>query len=361
MGTASFKLLLASLLLCSIPRLLSFSKEEALASYAQVDKAEFPVKCGDCLFFRCKWKVSPEASQEELEEAQLDAQFSALETYVCEGLQDLRIRQAPFGEKLSKVVLPPLNFKLPEIEMVTVKDEEQAGEHACVFACSPSRIERVKLELKEEALQVKNYSEQQWAALLNKAFGNLEREEDRRNFLTLLGCPIVVFLRERGIRHVGMDFDGKSCAAWKEICELLSWPADDASFFRSRPDVALWRWVWATKGNVDFADAPSKDNGEFEEGKRLYHQGKDVRKIMELFGRSIELAPNSQEKWRYLGGILRVNKQYRDSLIAYLQAAALGPLPPEALKTIQDLCAKCGLKSNADGLRWYRLMMDSRE
>ena len=352
------RLLLAAFLLLGCPLLSAFSKDEALALYSQIDNVEFPVKSGDCLFFRCKWKASPEATQEELEAEQLDAQFSALEKYICKGLQELRIQQSPFGEKLTRLILPSFNFKLSEIAMVTVKEAEQAGERFCVFACNPSVVKALKDKVRAEALEVKNYSEAQWAVLLKKAFDGLEREEDRRSFLTLLGCPIVVYLRERGIRFVGMDFDVKSQAAWKEICKLLSWSADDAAFFLSRKDSQIWKWVWATKGNVDFSNAPHKDNGEFDAGKSLYHQGKDIPKIMELFGRSIELAPNSHEKWRYLGGILRVNKQYRDSLIAYLQAAKLENPPKEDLKTMQMLCKECGMSMNADGLRWYILMID---
>lgn len=356
MQTIAFRLLFATLLLLGFSRLFAFSKKEAKAAYSQIDDAEYPVKGGDCLFFRFQWKAAQDAAQEEMEGQQLEAQFEAIETYVCKGLQELRIKQSPFGEKLSRIILPPLNFKLPEIEMVTVKEEEKNGEHSCVFACEASAIEKVKTQLQEEAVQLKNYSEQQWAKLLKTAFDALERKEDKRSFLTLLGCPIVTFIRERDIRYVGMDFNETSKAAWQEIGELLSWPAGADSYFLSRKDSFVWRWVWATRGNVDFSNAPQKDNGEFEEGKTLYHQGKDIPRIMELFGRSIEFAPNSQEKWRYLGGILRVNKQYKDSLVAYLQAAKFGTLPKEDLKTILSLCEACGLTTNAKGLKWYQLM-----
>jgi hypothetical protein len=280
-----------------------------------------------------------------------------MEKYVCDGINELRIQQSPFGVKLSTIIVPPINFKLSGIEMITVKDEEKDGEHRCVFACEAAEIEKAKALLRKEAQQLKNYSEQQWAILLRKAFDNLERDEDKRHFLTLLGCPIVTFLHERDIRYVGMNFDETSNAAWKEIGDLLSWDAAGNSYFRSRKDSSVWSWVWATKGNVDFSGAPEKDNGEFEEGKSLYHQGKDVPRIMELFGCSIELAPSSQEKWRYLGGILRVNKQYKDSLIAYLQAAKFGTLPKEDLKTLQMLCEACSMQTNAAGLHWYQLML----
>ena len=353
----TFSRLLLALLLLGGSRLFAFSKEEAIAAYSQTGDAEFPVKGGDCLFFRYKWKNTQDATQEELEAQQLEAQFEAIEKYVCDGINELRIQQSPFGEKLSKIIVPPFNFKLTGIEMITIKEEEKDGEHSCVFACDAAEIEKVKAKTREEALQLKHNSEKQWAAMLKKAFDGLERDEDRRSFLTLLGCPIVTFLHERDIRHVGMDFDETSKAAWKEICDLLSWPPDSTSYFLSRKDSIVWRWVWATKGNVDFANAPQKDKGEFDEGKRLYHQGKDIPRIMELFGRSIELAPNSQDKWRYLGGILRVNKQFKESLVAYLQAAKFGALPKEDLKTIEKLCDACGLPANAKGLRWYELMI----
>ena len=352
----TFSRLLLVLLLLGGPRLFAFSKEEAIAAYSQTGDAEFPVKGGDCLFFRYKWENTQDATKEELEAQQLEAQFEAVEKYVCDGINELRIQQSPFGEKLSKIIVPPFNFKLTGIEMITVKEEEKDGEHSCVFACDASEIEKVKARTREEALQLKNTSEQQWATLLKAAFDSLERPEDRRNFLTLLGCPIVVFLNERDIRHVGMAFDETSRAGWMEICELLSWTADDKSYFSSRKESLLWKSVWATKGNVDFSNALRKDNGEFEKGKSLYHQGKDIPRIMELFGRSIELAPYSQEKWRYLGGILRVNRQFKDSLIAYLQAAKFGALPKEDLKTMETLCNACGLPANAKGLRWYKLM-----
>ena len=361
MQAIASRLLFVALFLLGISRLFAFSKEEALAAYSQIGDAEFPVKMGDCLFFCYKWKAVAEATQEEIEERQLEAQFTALETYVCKGLQELRIKQSLFGEKLSRIILPPLNFKLPEIEMVTVKEEEKNGEHSCVFGCEASKIEKVKTKLQEEALQLKNYSEQQWGKLLKVAFDGLEREDDRRSFLTLLGCPIVTFLHERDIRYVGMDYDETSKAAWKEIGDLLSWSAEANSYYLSRKDSFVWRWVWATRGNVDFSNAPQKDSGEFEAGKSLYHQGKDIPRIKELFGRSIELAPNSQEKWRYLGGILRVNKLYRDSLVAYLQAAKFGTLPKEDLKTIQSLCEACGLQTNVKGMRWYQFMIASEQ
>ena len=203
MGTASSRLLLAALLLVSVTSLFAFSKKEAFDAFSKLGTAEYPVKSGDYLFFRYKWKTPQEATQEEREEEQMEAQFEVLESYLCKGLQELRIRQSPFGVKLTKLILPPFSFKLPEIEMVNVKEEEQDGEHIGVFACNPSEIETLKAKLKEEAMQVGNYSAQQWAALLKKAFDSLKREEDRRSFLTLLGCPIVTFLRERGIRLTG--------------------------------------------------------------------------------------------------------------------------------------------------------------
>ena len=359
MATTFFRLLFVTVLLFSVSRLFALSKEEAKAAYSLIGNAEFPVKSGDCMFFRYKWNITQEATQEELEARQLEAQFEAVEKYVCDGINELRIQQSPFGEKLSRIIVPPLNFKLPEIEMVTVKEEEKDGEHGYVFACDASVIEKVKAKIRAEALQLKHNSEQQWAALLKKAFDGLERDEDRCSFLTLLGCPIVIFLHDRDIRYVGMDFDETSKAAWKEICDLLSWSPDGTSYFLSRKDSNVWKWVWACKGNVDFSDASKKDKGEFDEGKSLYHQGKDIPRIMELFGRSIELAPNGQEKWRYLGGILRVKKQYKDSLIAYLQAAKFGPLPNEDLKTLQMLCDACGLPANAKGLMWNQLMLDA--
>lgn len=356
MGRFFSRLVFASTFLLGVSRLFAFSKEEAKVAFTQIGEVEFPMRSGNCLFFRYKWKNAQDAAQEELEAQQLDAQFEAVEKYVCDGINELRIQQSPFGEKLSKIIVPPFNFKLTGIEMITVKVEEKNGEHSCVFACDASEIEKVKARTREEALQLKHNSEKQWAALLKKAFDGLERDEDRRTFLTLLGCPIVVFLNERDIRYVGMDLDKTSKTAWKEIAYFLSWPADDHSYFRSRKVSTVWGWVWATKGNVDFSNSPKTDNGEFEEGKRLYHQGKDIPSIMELFGRSIELAPNSQEKWRYLGGILRVNRQYKDALIAYLQAARISPLSVNDLKTLCGLCEACGLQVNATGLHWYLTM-----
>ena len=357
MAIATRMLFLTLLLLCVV-KVGAFSKEGALEACPDIGSAEFPVESGGYLFFNCNWEASADASQEEQEAGQLEAQFEEVGRYVCAGLQELRVQQSPFGEKLSRLILPPCDFKLPEIAMITVREEERSEEHLCVFACNPAEIEEAKASLRKEAKQLKNFTEQQWAVLLKKAFDDLEREVDRRSFLTLLGCPIVMFLNEREIRYMGVNFDKQSETAWKEIRELLSWVPDDGSYFLLRKGSPVWEWVWATKGNVDFSDAPQKDNGEFDEGKNLYHQGKDIPRIMDLFGRSIELAPNGQEKWRYLGGILRVKKQYRDSLVAYMQAAKMDNLPSQDLNTIQQLCDACGMTTNAAGLRWYLLMLD---
>lgn len=360
MGTKS-RLLLAALFFIYASNLLAFSKEEALSAYSQINKVEFPVKNGDYIFFRYQWKIDQDATQEEREEKQLEAQFSCLEKYLCEGLQERRIRQSPFGEKLSKIILPPCNFNLSEIKMITVYEEVHKREHVVVFACKSSEIENEKQKLEKEVLQFKNYTEQQWASLLMKVFSSLKQNDDRRNFLTLLGCPIVVFLQDREIRYLGMEFDEKSQKAWQEIRTLLSWSADDSSFFLSRRGSPIWEWVWNTKGNVNLANTPQKDRGEFDAGKKLYHQGRDIPKIIELFSRSIELAPDSQEKWRYLGGILRVKKQYKDSLIAYLQMAKFGKFPNRYLETIQMLCKVNGMPRNAEGLHWYILMIQTKK
>jgi len=361
MKIKSAGLLLAALSSFCAVQLQAFSKEEALISYSQLNEVEFPIKNGNYMFFRYKWENNQDATQEEREEKQLEAQFASVEKYLCKNLQEVRIRQTPFSEKLSKIILPPSNFNLPQIKMLTVKEETHNGEHIIVFACNSSEIESVKHKLKQEALDLKKYTEQQWASLLRKAYDGLKQSEDRRNFLTLLGCPIIVFFQEREIRYAGMNFDAKTQEGWEEICTLLSWSADDASFFLSPNRSPVWKWVWATKGNINFANMPQKDNGEFDAGKKLYHQGRDIPQIMELFSRSIELAPNSQEKWRYLGGILQVNKQYSDSLIAYLQMAKFGSLLNEDLKHLQHLCEINEMPCNAEGLRWYILMIKSKK
>jgi cytochrome c-type biogenesis protein CcmH/NrfG len=100
------------------------------------------------------------------------------------------------------------------------------------------------------------------------------------------------------------------------------------------------------------------DQGRLAEAEKLYRQGKNIPKIIDLLTASIAINPIHSRKWEYLGGALMASGRTGVALIAYVQSLRINPKNSFAWKGLRSCCEKCGLLENAKGLSWYLRMRD---
>ena len=303
----------------------------------------------DYLFIKVEAQISEEDTEEERDEKIMLSLMDKLYSYVCSEANEKRYASTPFSLKLSKFILGEINLTMNNIGNCTVKQTESKISRVQIIAFEKKDIESLKEKVSLEVKNIKERSDAEWNKLLAEKFKSLKTAEERQTFLLMLGTPLANYLRTRIIQY-NKPFDDISEKGWNEFVSMIEWPIGT---YYSSAESSLWKIVWSAKGNVSFPQSKIPLDSQFKEAKQLYGQGKDIDRILALLKTSIESSPDSIDKWRYLGGALKVKKMYREAFISYLEALRFEPDNLKILEDITALCSLCDMPVNANGMKWY--------
>lgn len=306
---------------------------------------------GEYLFMNISVKC--EEDPIERDGALMMARFHALRKYVCEPYEKERMTVSPFGETMAKFVVPEFVFSLDGISVITVFEEVQENMCTQILAFDKKQIEDLGQQIYKQLADMKEWDSTKWASLLAEAYKTIKYEEDKIKIWIFLGCPILNSIMTGSLQYNG-EKDELSSKAYSELNAFLN--SGSSEFYTSWKS-NLWIMLWWTKGNLCFLQSGIEGEKDFSEAVSLFKQGKDLPKILSLLKKSIESMPNNADKWRYLGGSLIVMKKYPEALVAYIQAARLDPNNLDVLLKISELCAKCNLPLNSEGIQWYVQML----
>ena len=345
--------LVICILVLFIARVNAISLEEAQNAFSKTSESTSDIWQGDdYLFARLKLNFDPEDTPEEREEQLMEKQLDILGNYITEEANKIRYTNTPFSQKMAKFLLGEMPFKFSNIACVTVKESMEGKYKIQILAFSKNELDKIKNDYNKQAESIKNMSEAEWGNLLAKSFSSLKTNEEKQTFIYMLGGALLNSLIEGNIRY-GKGFDELSEKGIGEFLAMINWPQSE--FYYSDKSF-IWGYVWGTKGNLRINQAKPVSDEKFSEAKYLYGKGQNIERIVDLLRQSIETNPADAEKWRYLGGVLKVKKMYREALVAYMQAYRLQP-NEKTLNEIGKLCMQCDMPANAEGIKWYLAML----
>ncbi len=338
------------LLVCS--SVVAFERKEALECFQAIRDSigSYPHATGKFLFLQVEGRYE-EDSDSEREMVELEALSDAIGKYLLADIQKHRFPSSPFGQKLTKLLVPEVyvNHHVPAVESTTVFEKPFPNGFSRVLAFDRAVMEKLRAQHLEQAERdVAKLDRKEWLARLKLAYREFRTPGERRTLVQLLGCPIVLLF------HGG---DGRCDAIQDEVAQTGA--AELAKFLASAPEkghfFALnagppWNQVWKTKGKaVVTAISP--------QGKHPVQDPRDAPGALELLAASIEANPASEKQWLAMGKLLEKAGQYPDALVVYLQARHVGAEERLCLQKIAQICAKGGMKTNANGLQWYLQMI----
>lgn len=320
------------------------SKQEHVADAVWTEK--------EYIFFKVEVKYQEEGELERDGELMI-ARFQAVRKYVCTPFEKERMTVSPFGETMARFIVPDFAFAMNNVGVYTVYEDAKEDKCTRVYAFDKKQIDDLQGQIKKQLQEMKEWAPEKWAKLLADAYKSIKHEEDKLKVKIYLGCPLLNM-----IATGSMQYNGEKDELSKKACNELSvFLNSGPSGFYSAWNTSIWTMLWGTKGNMLFLQNGKEGKEEFSEAVSLYKKGKDLPRILELLKKSIELMPNDAEKWRYLGGSLIVLGKNPEALVAYIQAARLDPNNLDTLSKVSDLCAKCALPINAEGIKWYLAML----
>ena len=335
----------------SVARSAPFSSKEARRVFdeSSVNVSTGAKVVGDYLFVEVNWKEDRTATIEDREAQELFALLDAMENFVTPVVASCT--NSPFCKTLTEWLDPPPEFNFRNVRNLVLKDETKGDRRHQIVALEAKPLVDAKHKAQTGIADRNSRTESQWADLLQGACAQFKTPEEKRKFFVLLGCPIVNLVADKGSGDFGSALPGGE-GGWAELEKIRRWRPGDGSFFAEYPKL-LWT-AYAKRTDSLFLPAWSEDDGgRFDEARKLYHQGKDVQKIIRLLAESISMNPIHAAKWEYLGGILKVSNKPFDAVIAYIQALKINPRSKQGWNGLVDSLDKAGYKGNATGLRWY--------
>ena len=144
--------------------------------------------------------------------------------------------------------------------------------------------------------------------------------------------------------------------AFGEFASLYGECLEKAGSFKSG-GAKFWGYCLNTFGFLEFGKGDSGEDAGFSDAKRLFHTGgAGLEEVMGMIRASIEKAPASSEKWRYLAACFRAGGNLHDAVVAYHQALVINPGDETAAADLCLLYQKLGLTKLADGNAWHLLV-----
>ena len=330
--------------------LFALSLESAKNAFESSTQPETDVwTVGDYLFIKVDAQFAEDDIEEERDELLMSNLMDKLYSYVCDEANKVRYSSTPFSFKMSKFILGDIDFKMNNIDCCTVKQIDSKTSKTEIIAYEKKDIESLKDKMLQEAKNIQNVSEKEWTTLLVNSYKRLKTTEERQTFLLMLGTPLGLYFKN-GVIQYNQPFDEISEKGWKEFLAMFDWSQIE---FYSSDASPIWKLVWMTKGNVRFPKKTLPIDSNFKEAKELYARGIELQKIIALLKTSIESNPDNIDKWRYLGGALKVNQLFREAFVSYMVALRFDPENISLLEEISNLCHKCDMPVNGEGLKWY--------
>lgn len=342
--------MLACMGICQLTLSAAFSPEEARRIYGESSStiASASQEVGDYVFMKLEWTFDKDASPEDIEVLELSAVMDAIEKYVAPSV--IACTNSPFSKSLTTWMTPETEFKLPEVQTVVVKDEEEDGARRQVVAFDAAALKAARADAAQKANSVNARTPTDWLDLLKKASENFKTEEEKRKFNTMLGCPIVNYIICRTYEKESANDDEQT--GIEELAKIMDWMPGEGSIYVEYPDL-LWMTRKDKGAGLYYPCWCVDDGGAFAEADKLYRKGKKVQRIIELLAESISKNPIGVKKWLYLAGVLKASNRYDDALVAYVQTLKFNLTNTWAWKGVMECCQKLGFKSNANGLAWY--------
>ena len=327
----------------------------------------YPYAAGDYLFLQVEGRYDDDDDSEMGREmAEMEALHEAAGKYLLADVRQHRFEQSPFGQKMTRLLVPQIyfNFRFSGVRSTVVAEKAVSKGFSRILAFDRAGMEKLRQQhLFQAEQEINKMSRKEWGGRLKHVYHEFRTPAERRTFVQLLGCPVVL-LMQTGSGHCDLIQDEVAQAGAAELAKFLSSVPEQGHFFQIHAG-APWKQVWATKGNATFstpkpqgstANAPEADVGNIEQARKMRESG-DFQSALQLLVKDIEANPCAERLWRTLGKTLEMSGQYTDALVAYLQARHLGADERKVLKAAERLCAKCGMKTNADGLKWYLEML----
>lgn len=331
-----------------------FTPEEARRVYGVVstNAPASVMEAGGFIFMDLKWSVPEGAEPDDRAELEMTALSDALERYVL--TPSAPVTNTPFCTALTEWLVPETPYNIPNVSSTVVKLEESTNSCRKVFAFDATGLNAARKE--SAAIEARRHSRTpaDWVKSLDNYYQTLKTEQDRRQFLVLLGCPIVSVVKGRGHGDFGKPVKGAE-RGLVELDILLKAKEADISFFSTHEGL-LWRNFSASGPGMFYPSLKGDDQGSFAEALKLCRSKNwknDSEKILNLLADSIRANPFDAQKWLYLGGVLLGCGKPLDGLVAYMQSACFDDSKADAWKGIMRCCAAAGMTANAEGLKWY--------
>ena len=309
---------------------------------------------GDYLFVGIEWKESASLATEEREALEMSAVMEAMRRFIAP--QPVVCTNSPFCATLTGWLSPDVEFVVPNVKRSIVKDESNGEVRRQVLAFEAQPMKEARMEMQKKAPDLNKWTEARWAEQLKNVKLQFKTRDDRRKFYTLLGCPVVNLVHDKGGGDYGLCLPGCE-KAWDELERIAKWRPIEGSFFAEYGNL-LWSGYARDHAGVFYPAWTEDDGGRFIEAEKLYRKGKDIGRIINLLAESISVNPINNKKWEYLGGVLKASNKPEDAAIAYIQALKINPKNVWAWKGLADSCEKAGFVENAKGIRWYLKIMD---
>lgn len=342
--------LLTGFVLCRLMLSATFTPEEARRVYdeSSIDFASSSsVEVGGYVFMEVKWSA---ATPEDEDVAEMSALMDAIQAYVAP--VPVICTNSPFSKSLTAWLIPETEFNIPNIQSSVLKSETTGGRGCEVVALDASALKKARSEAWQKSKAVNSRTETEWFTALKEVSKQFKTAEQKRQFFILLGCPMVnyVLCKEKYEKGIANDEEGER--GLEEVEKVVQWKPSDDSVFATHKNL-LWCGYKNDGSELFYPSWREDDGGRFAEAERLYREGKDIPRIIELLSESIALNPIGYKKWLYLGGVLKASDKTSDALIAYVQALKFNAEDKWAWKGLLDCCKKLGMKTNAKGLSWY--------
>ena len=331
----------------------TFSQEEARRIFGEpsLRSLSFPSVVGDYLFLELSWKEDRLMTLEERESQELEVMLSAIEKFIETNI--CSYTNSPFCRTLTDWLIVKPNFSIPNVKSCVVKDTSTEGVHSQIVAVEAAPLLSIR-ELVVKKCQTQRRTKSEWVDSLKRVEALFKKENKEEKFYTLLGCPLVNLIYNFNGDNTVSSLQGceKTC---EELDLIVNFSKDYKSLFVKNSNI-FGRQYSNSQNNLFLPRWIEDDEGRFVEAEKLYRQGKDIPKIINLLTESIAMNPIHSRKWEYLGGALRASGRTGVALIAYIQSLRINPKNSWAWKGLRSCCEKCGLIENAKGLSWYLLM-----
>ena len=333
----------------------AFTPEEARRVYGIVstNSPASVMEAGGFVFMELKWDIPADSSSDDKAELELTAISDALERYILPVRQ--AITNSPFSSALTEWLDPEVPYQIPNVPSTVVKVVEQTNSCLKVFAFDALPLKAARAKAHQTEAERHSRTSDKWLKRLKAYYATIKKEEDRRQFFVLLGCPVVNLVEGKGNCSLGKSVKGAE-RGLAEMDILVNWKTDEKSFYSKHPDV-LWSSCVSSGGKLFYPTAWKEDDGgDYAAALKLCRQKdwiKQSESILDLLAKSIAANPISAQKWLYLGGVLAGTGRSMDGLVAYVQSARMDSDNLDSWEGIMRCCEALGLRSNAQGLKWF--------